>query len=138
MKLSPKAQELLRKWGLDPSNPVTADAFAKLPPEARRLLGKLPFGRRRKKDKDKVFADPFVVPGKKTPEGGIRRRWREAEYAWVAIKTLYPKGVPNNLGGNALNEIVNGWVNQNTDWLELKRGEISRRTIERVRKLSRG
>jgi hypothetical protein len=37
--------------------------------------------------------------GKKNPEGGIRR-WAEAEYAEQAIKTKYPKGVPDNLSDN--------------------------------------
>jgi hypothetical protein len=142
MTLSPKAQELLRKWGLDPSDPVTADAFAKLPPQARKLLGKLPFGKRRKKDKAKVFTDPFVVHGKKNPEGGIRR-WREAEYAEVAIKTIYPKGVPDNISDGVLTDDINAWLSQNTNWRVkkhgvTKRGEVSRWTVRRVRKLPRG
>jgi hypothetical protein len=85
----------------------------------------------------KLSADAFVVHGKKNPEGG-NRRWAESEYAELAIKTIYPKGAPHNMSDNKLKDVVNAWLNQHTDWPELKRGPISRWTVRRVRKLSRG
>jgi hypothetical protein len=105
------------------------NAFKKLPPEAQELLDKLPL--------PLAVGNVFDVHGKKNPEGGIRRP-REHEYAEVAIKTRYFKGVPDNLSDEKLKDVVNAWVDQNTDWLELKRGPISRWTVRRVRKLPRG
>jgi hypothetical protein len=86
----------------------------------------------------------FVVHGKRNPEGGIRR-WREAEYAERVMKdrNVFPSGVLDSMSDNAVKEVVNQWLRENTDWqvLEcgvLKHGEVSRRTVGRIRKLLRG
>jgi hypothetical protein len=77
-----------------------------------------------------IVADAPVVPTKKLPQGGFRRRFRQFEHAWMAFEALSP---PDSTSDQKVTDAINIWLRAHTNW----RGDISRWTVRRVRKLWR-
>lgn len=79
----------------------------------------------------------FVVSGGKNKYGGVRKHWREFEYAQAAIGMLYPEGPPIGVNQKRLTREVNNFLAKDPQYRVAGFGEISlrevRRALEKIR-----
>jgi len=75
-----------------------------------------------------------VVRHSNTKQGGPRKKWREIEFAQLAVQFLYGASPSKNIDHSKLTREVNDFLRDYPDYRATGLGEISRPTVVRALK----